>query len=160
MKPIDKSIVDIESLQEKEKNVITKMDEYDEKIEQIEDTTHFNKDKYIEINNQIQEALGGIDEDKLNKDYEHLFHLETQGEQLGNKIELMKRDVKFKLEKVDRLKTHEYDPNCDYCVKNPWVVDAMKTKDSLEEDKSSVNDLLSQMREVKKQIDELEPIKE
>ena len=160
MKPIDKSIVDIESLQEKEKNVITKMDEYDEKIEQIEDTTHFNKDKYLEINNQIQEALGGIDEDKLNKDYEHLFHLETQGEQLGNKIELMKRDVKFKLEKVDRLKTHEYDPNCDYCVKNPWVVDAMKTKDSLEEDKSSVNNLLSKMREVKKQIDELEPIKD
>ena len=72
----------------------------------------------------------------------------------------MKRDVKFKLEKVDRLKTHEYDPNCDYCVKNPWVVDAMKTKDSLEEDKSSVNNLLSKMREVKKQIDELEPIKD
>ena len=34
------------------------------------------------------------------------------------------------------------------------------SKDSLEEDKSSVNNLLSKMREVKKQIDELEPIKD
>ena len=160
LKPIDKSIVDIDSLQQEEKDIITNMDEYDEKIEEIEELTHLNKDKYLEINNEIQEVLGGVDEDKLTKDCEHLFHLETQGEQLGNKIELMKRDVKFKLEKVDRLKTHEYDPNCDYCVKNPFVVDAMKTKDSLEDDKQTVSDLLSQMNEVRKQIQELEPVKE
>ena len=49
------------------------MDDYDEKIEQIEDTTHFNKDKYLEINNEIQEVLGGIDEDKLTKEYKKRF---------------------------------------------------------------------------------------
>ena len=74
MKPIDKSIVDIDFLQEEEKKVITNMDEYEEDIEQIEESTHYNKEKYLEINNEIQEVLGGINEDKLNNDYEHLFH--------------------------------------------------------------------------------------
>ena len=107
----------------------------------------------MEINNEIQEVLGGIDEDKLNKDCEHLFHLETQGEQLGNKIELMKRDVKFKLEKVDRLKTHEYDPNCDYCVKNPFVVDAKKTKSELEDDKETAQHYIDELKKYQTELD-------
>lgn len=34
-------------------------------------------------------------------------------------------------EKIEHLSKHEYDPNCEYCVKNPFVVDAQKAQHQL-----------------------------
>ena len=57
----------------------------------------------------------------------------------------MKQEVKFKLDKVNKLAKHEYDPNCDYCVKNPFVVDAQKTKSELEGDKKTAQDFMDDL---------------
>ncbi len=160
MKPIDKSIVDIDSLEDGEKDTITKMDEYDENIDGIEEITVLNKGKFLKLDNQIQEILNGIDESKLNDDYKTLFHLEHEGEQITNKLELMKRDVKFKLEKVERLKKHEYDPNCKYCVKNPFVIDAEKTKEELSNDRKNVDGLFVTLKEIKDKMDKLVDVKD
>ena len=37
---------------------------------------------------------------------------------------------------VDKLRTHEYDPNCKYCVQNQFVIDAMEAERSLPGKKS------------------------
>ena len=54
-----------------------------------------------------------------------------------------RQTVTHKLEKLKKLETHEYDPNCKYCVSNEFVKDAINTRDSLEQQKIEVNAVLN-----------------
>lgn len=44
---------------------------------------------------------------------------------------LAERELDEARKKVEHLKTHEYDPNCEFCVKNPWVKDAIEIQNKL-----------------------------
>jgi DNA repair exonuclease SbcCD ATPase subunit len=69
--------------------------------------------------------------------------------ELERELQSLKLVVSAKLEKLERLKQHEYDPNCKYCVSNVFVKDAVSTKDELENDKITVQNLLAQLQKVK-----------
>ena len=58
-------------------------------------------------------------------------------------IEVIKVNVRNKLDLISKLDTHEYDPNCNYCCDNEFVKSAMKAQESLTEDKIVVNKLLN-----------------
>jgi len=54
-----------------------------------------------------------------------------------------RQTVTHKLDKLKKLETHEYDPNCKYCVNNEFVKDALATKESLESQKIEVQEILA-----------------
>ena len=72
-------------------------------------------------------------------------------------IDKKKMVVNNKLEKLKKLEDHKYDPNCEYCVNNVFVKDAINTKADLQNDKVEVAELFNKQRELKKQIADLEP---
>jgi DNA repair exonuclease SbcCD ATPase subunit/predicted MPP superfamily phosphohydrolase len=64
------------------------------------------------------------------------------------------RSVKLKVQhcqdKIDNLKDHEYDPNCEFCVNNVFVKDAERAKSQIwgfEQDRDELNFELSDLNE-------------
>jgi len=68
--------------------------------------------------------------------------------QLDSTLSTLKVTIKNKLEKLEKLQQHEYDPNCQYCTSNVFVKDAIDTKAQLELDKKTVHDFLQALKEV------------
>jgi len=67
---------------------------------------------------------------------------------LDNELNTLKLTVANKLSKIEKLKNHEYDPNCKYCTSNVFVKDATEASVQLEDDKKVVHDLLLKIKEV------------
>ena len=68
---------------------------------------------------------------------------------LKQKIDLKKVEIKGKLEKVERLKNHKYDPNCKFCVDNDFVRDATKAKKELPNDKQDTDIMLEELNNLR-----------
>jgi DNA repair exonuclease SbcCD ATPase subunit/DNA repair exonuclease SbcCD nuclease subunit len=81
----------------------------------------------------------------LYKEYTAKFKEKVE---LDNNLKTLKLTISNKLSKLEKLKQHEYDPNCIYCTSNVFVTDAMDTKSQLENDKQTVHDFLQKLKEV------------
>ena len=82
---------------------------------------------------------------KLNEDYLAKVQEKTS---LSSTLGTLKLTIANKLSKLDKLKEHEYDPNCKYCTSNVFVKDAISTKSQLENDKQTVHDFLQELKTV------------
>jgi DNA repair exonuclease SbcCD ATPase subunit/UDP-2,3-diacylglucosamine pyrophosphatase LpxH len=67
------------------------------------------------------------------------------------KIDLKKVEVKGKLDKVARLKTHKYNPDCEFCVDNSFVKDANQAKKELAEDKKETDAMLVELAKLQEE---------
>jgi DNA repair exonuclease SbcCD ATPase subunit len=65
---------------------------------------------------------------------------------LDGKRKTLLVDIQNKKEKLDKLKEHEYDPNCEYCVNNVFVKDAQKTASILERLHSDLESVLADIQ--------------
>tara|TARA_B100002019_G_scaffold211121_3_gene183882 strand:+ start:3466 stop:6630 length:3165 start_codon:yes stop_codon:yes gene_type:complete len=72
--------------------------------------------------------------------------------QTQNDVDKLKIEVKSKLDKIATLGDLEYDPNCDFCVNNVFVKDAVKTKEDLETDKSRASKLVGVLKNLDNKI--------
>lgn len=113
------------------------------KLSQIELKIKDNKDKLQKIN--IKE----VDE--------HLLKLSQLKNEIHDKEKIIAVEIsnaKTKFIKSERLKTHKYDPNCEYCVNNEFVQDALKAKEELKSDKININNLTSEINKLKKRAEQ------
>ena len=58
-----------------------------------------------------------------------------------HQIELLEQSIKSNKEKLSHLETHEYDPNCKFCMNNVFVKDALETKSKVEEQEDMLSEL-------------------
>ena len=65
--------------------------------------------------------------------YKVALDKDKDGQELKLKLERLKDKVKVKVEKIQKLGDLEYDEDCDYCMKNPFTLDAIETKKSIED---------------------------
>ena len=79
---------------------------------------------------------------------------------LDNTLANFKVTIANKLSKLEKLKEHEYDPNCKYCVENVFVKDANETKKELEEDKKTIHSFLAELNTVASFIEENKSIQQ
>lgn len=98
----------------------------------------------------------------LNK---QLTQLERRYNELMSKKEKLSNDISIRYEKISHLKKHQYDPNCKYCVQNPFVIDATKAEQevetlSLQLDEISVEitDVWRKLKHVEEAIDTLKSV--
>jgi DNA repair exonuclease SbcCD ATPase subunit len=80
---------------------------------------------------QLAQKIENVDEQQLKNNV-------TKLEQVKNELSIAKqqlRDITFKIkhaeDAINKLSTHEYDPNCKYCVQNPFVQDAKRSESEL-----------------------------
>lgn len=64
-------------------------------------------------------------------------------QKLDTELNKAKVTIQNKIDKVQKLDDHEYDPNCKHCVSNVFVQDAMKASAELEQDKEHITDFLA-----------------
>jgi len=105
----------------------------------------------------IEEAKGEWDEYK------------SQINETEHQIELLEQSIKSNREKLSHLETHEYDPNCKFCMNNVFVKDAIQTKEKVEEQEETLTVLgnkhqsliqqASYISDVEEQWDELVELK-
>ena len=74
---------------------------------------------------------------------------------LKQRMDLKKVEIKGKLEKVERLKNHKYDPNCKFCVDNDFVRDATKAKKQLPDDGIEANAMMDTLDGLRKKMEEI-----
>ena len=92
---------------------------------------------------ELTASIKKIEASDLVESHKTYKSLNTKISDLKQKIELKKVEVKGKLEKVDRLKKHLYDPNCKFCTDNSFVKDANKAKKELSADKKETDQMLT-----------------
>ena len=72
----------------------------------------------------------------------------------------MKIEIRTKLDKIEKLGDLEYDEDCEYCMKNPFTLDAIETKKKLESDKDEIKAHLTKLDSVIYKINHLYHIRE
>ena len=97
----------------------------------------------IEINiSKINDEIKKIEDSKLDENYKKYKILSEKMNSLQQIIELKKVKIREKLEKVRRLHSYEYNPDCKYCVNNSFVKDATKAKQELSNDKIETDKMM------------------
>ena len=138
LKSIDKAISNIDELEDERENLNNAIDsiknQYNEANQKYE--------KRIESRKELDGKIKIHDENKTIDEYNQGLVIDKKGLKLKEDLENIKQDVSVKLEKIKKLGDLEYDEDCDYCMKNPFTLDAIETKKSIDKDKTKVKDLL------------------
>lgn len=107
----------------------------------------------IKIHNDYEQSLSSYNIETITQNFKTYSQYVNKRDKLNVQLDQLKITIKSKLEKLQKLQEHEYDPNCSYCVNNVFVKDAEKTKAELEKDKDLVSTFLESKREVDTFID-------
>jgi DNA repair exonuclease SbcCD ATPase subunit len=147
LKTVDSSIVDIDKLDaagidldDRRKKVLDDIESSKVVITSLQEKT-----------TKIEEIIKTFETDDISGRYEELGGYERDKSKTQTEIDALKIEVRHKLDKVDKLGNLQYDPNCKFCMTNPFTLDAIETKKSIETDKGKASLLMSKL----KQQDEL-----
>jgi DNA repair exonuclease SbcCD ATPase subunit/predicted phosphodiesterase len=83
------------------------------------------------------------------EDYDKLVSAEQK---LQIKISKIQSNIQSKKEKIAHLEQHEYDPDCSFCVQNPFVQDAKKCKNELAENEIQYSESRSKLLDIRAKI--------
>ena len=116
----------------------------------------------------IKNKIATYEKDNVQEKYAQLEKLEEERDLFQLEIDKLKADVRVKLDKIEKLGNLTYDENCNHCMSNPFTLDAMENKKTLEKDKelagkyltkkSRMDDKIQKMfkiRAFKKDLDDL-----
>ena len=144
---------DIEELQndesilvEKNEGIQTEIEEYEDSIESIATEISILYDKKRTYN-----------ESELQNNQQDSITLATVQEHISSEYSRIKGIIDAKQQKIDHLKTHEYDPDCRYCMSNVFVQDATQAKATIEKDREVLATTEKQYNDINLNIEELEP---
>ncbi len=156
LKPTDKSVEDIDNLKDS-KNILTEtLNSIDNELGEVDVRTERAELLNTELNTKIQSHK----DEKTEEKFVELEHLENNKKELEIDLDKMKIEVRSKLDKIEKLGNLEYDEDCDYCMSNPFTLDAIETKEKLKVDKNIVKECLSKLDSVNDKINNLSHARE
>lgn len=89
-----------------------------------------------------------IDSDAIQESYNKHIQLTKKHSKLENEIGLLESSILSKIQKLEHLEKHEYDPNCKFCMNNVFVKDAISVKETLVSDKDKYDQLNLELEDV------------
>ena len=149
--PIDNSIVDIDSLIKNKNYNIKQIEIYKNELDSI-------KNEILEVNfnyNKIKKSIEKHIDSNIEEQYSVLINKKKELELLNSDIEKFKVHLSHKLEKTQKLRELEYDPNCKYCMNNIFVKDAIEAKKELEKDKELAKEMGRKKSIISNQIEKI-----
>jgi len=131
LKPIDQSITNIDKLKNSKKDYKKELNSIDIRLGTLGVEKKQNEIKQKELKERIDHYA----DSDINKSFLKLQDIEKERKETKIEIDKLKIDVRNKLDKIEKLGNLEYSKDCTYCITNPFVIDAIKTQEGLEEDK-------------------------
>jgi DNA repair exonuclease SbcCD ATPase subunit len=85
-----------------------------------------------EVSQSIEDnkTINGLPIDEAKREWDLL---KDQINDTTHQIELLENGIKHNKEKLSHLEEHEYDPNCNFCMNNVFVKDAIETQKKVDE---------------------------
>lgn len=142
----------LEELNSKKNKIIRKLQEYSDDFKNL----NLEKSELESSIEHIKKLTNEICLSKLKKSFDEYKNIVSNISILNKQISNYKIIVKNKLNKLKHLDEHQYDPNCIYCMNNIFVKDAISTRESLESDKLTVNNLLENLKNLNLDKDKFE----
>ena len=146
--PIDNSITDITSLEETKRKATELILNYNKHIELYSGSLSTVNESIATLSTQ----LSGYNITDIQGKINELTSLKEEEKLLYGKVQQLKTEVQHKLEKMSKLDSLKYDENCEFCMNNVFVKDAISTKTSIESDKLSAANLVEQLNVLKNKI--------
>ena len=131
LKPIDQSITNIDKLKNSKRDSKKELNSIDIRLGTLGVEKKQNEIKQKELKERIDNHA----DSDINKSFLKLQDIEKERRETKIEIDKLKIDVRNKLDKIEKLGNLEYSKDCTYCITNPFVIDAIKTQEGLEEDK-------------------------
>mgnify|MGYP000861074323 CR=1 FL=1 len=147
LKKVDTSALNISELEEEKAKLSSELDNANDKVGKLKTLSEQYKVEETELN----EKISIYKENEIDKKFAQLeqYTLEKGNNQI--EIDKLKIEVHNKLDKINKLGNLEYDPDCSYCMSNPFTLDAMETEKKLNQDKKLADKFI-------KESDKLETI--
>lgn len=96
--------------------------------------------------------------DDIENKYVEYNKLNLEMSTAENNVTKQKLVISNKMEKLKKLEDHKYDPNCEYCVNNVFVKDAIRTKEEIKNDIDIAKVLIEKYTEVKNKVSTISSI--
>ena len=150
-RPVDDSITDIDSLKDNKQILEEHLEKYDG---QIEESDKLVSEYTLQVNEHKSIIKKYIDEG-IENSFADLEKIEKDRGDTKIEIDKLQISVRSKLDKLEKLQDLEYDPDCDYCMNNVFVKDAIKTKSELNDDKTLADKYINSIDGYDRKIKEL-----
>ncbi len=139
------SLIVIGKISEDIDSLLTKKNHNENSIETYNSRVVEQEKKYIEVKAEINSFKEDMIKDMVGIDNEHQHYQELIQKRslIQQEIEKLKIQVKNKLDKLSILEDFEYDPNCNYCMNNPFVQEAIEIRENIDKDKLMAKDCVS-----------------
>ena len=151
LRPVDEAIIDIEKLSSDKIDYESQLESMDIRLGSVGAIQEENKSKIVELKHRIKDY---VDKD-VNKKYLDLITLEDDKKELRIEIDKLKIEVRNKLDKIEKLGILEWDEDCEYCMSNPFTLDAIETNEKLDEDKKISGEIISNLDYLDLQIEDM-----
>ena len=156
LRPTDPSIENLDNLKEN-KEILTKtLSGIDNQLGE----SKIKVEKAQTLSEQLRTKVDYHTEQKTEENFTKIQTLEGEKREAEFDLDKLKIEVKTKLEKIDKLGHLEYDENCEYCMKNPFTLDAIETQKSVDEDKEKVKQSLVKLDDIINSIESLKHTRE
>jgi DNA repair exonuclease SbcCD ATPase subunit len=137
---VDNTALDIDRLKTEQGSLESELEDQQLRKLQHEDSVEADKEKL----NIVTTEFKSLYRPTIEAEYKTFIEKQKQIQVCEHAIENLKITVSNKLDKLQKLQEHEYDPNCIYCINNVFVKDAERTKKELDADKSNVSSLIKE----------------
>ena len=142
LKPVDSNIRDYDILQDEKK----KLNGILYKVDDEYGVTKTTVQGFALQRTEFQTKITSYEKENVSEKYIKLEKLEEERDLFQVEIDKLKIEVRSKLDKIEKLGNLEWDEDCDFCMSNPFTLDAIETQKNLDKDK-----LLAQQYVTKKQ---------
>lgn len=133
-----------------EKNKI----DYEEKVGKFQSDIVDNKTKMESIELQLSQLSSSLKLcENIETTYQEYKDVKKLEESKQHQIDRLKVVIKSKVDKLKKLEEHKYDPNCEYCINNVFVKDAIATKQDLENEKINAAIIMGEYNTLKAKVE-------
>ena len=144
LRPNEAQNLDLASLQGKKANLEADIEKKETALTQAKE--HY--DQELQELNALQFDLSLSNASTIESDHIEYVKKQKEAGDAQYTLDRLKALISTKLDKLQKLQQHEYDPNCKYCCDNVFVKDAINTREELEQDKLVVADLIAKKKEL------------
>jgi len=128
LKSTDKSVEDIDNLKDSKNTLTETLNSIDNELGEV--STRIEKTKLLD--SELRMKIKNHKEEKTEEKFVELEKLEVRKKEVEIDLDKLKIEVRAKLDKIEKLGDLEYNKDCEYCMKNPFTLDAIETKKKLE----------------------------